>query len=141
MDSTLALVNDKNEVSYESPSDANLANVRNYVYRSANPNPVVVIAFVLIIIVLIHFIYTLYVKPSFSGKWTDGKDKFHIEHNLFTNSAVIHQLGRPNINALTYGPAIHTVSDKTRLGVMTITNKSKIITWLDGGVWTKITSA
>jgi hypothetical protein len=64
--------------------------IKNIIYESANPSPIIILLVVIIIVISLFLIYILFLKPSISGEWYDNKgNKWLINHNVLLNKASV----------------------------------------------------
>ncbi len=77
------------------------------VYQNANPNPVLIIALVLVTWFVIYVLYVIFIKPTLSGEWVDNKGNvWNIRHKKFSGEIFLDLVEIKNHNK----PAIKHVT-------------------------------
>jgi len=61
--------------------------LQKHIYNNANPDPHIIVAIVIAVLLALYVIYALFIKPCMSGEWADPSgNKWQIDHNNFTGN-------------------------------------------------------
>jgi hypothetical protein len=107
----------------------NILKVKDFVRKSENPNPFIMVFIVIIIIVVMYCIYVNVIKSYIGGKWIDDDDIYHkIIHNKWTDVVYIDSkykgVFKGNLLLL-------YIDNKMHMGIY-INNQ---IQWMNGDIW------
>jgi len=109
----------------------NMERVRNIIYRSENPHPIIIAIIILGAIFVFYIIYVCKFKNDYSGHWTDEKGNIYtIEHDKFRNTIVVND-GKHNKHGMIHGSVIIVYDD----GVTDMGVALGEIHWVDGTKW------
>ncbi len=119
----------KNGENQEIPiEELNVSNVKNIIHKNDNPHPVLITVIAFVLVMLIYYIYVVFIKVNFGGKWfIEEKEQKSviIHHNLWSDGVTIDNIGTGYIK----GGAIYVSNGK--MGVLYNNN----IYWTDKTVW------
>jgi hypothetical protein len=76
--------------------------IQQYVEKTNNPNPVLIVGIALVIIAVLWLLNILFVKKSMSGMWLYDKTEFLIDHDKFSNNIKISIPKMPNFKIQSY---------------------------------------
>ena len=107
----------------------NIANVKEVIKRSENPNPLVVVIIILATILAMYFMFVQFVKKSISGLWSDANGNINeITHNKWKDSIVLNH----NFNGFIKGHMVAIyINNSAKLGLW----MNDRINWIDGSTW------
>lgn len=110
--------------------DLNEQLVRRIVTKNEHPNPVIIMCYVVIILVIMYYIYVTLIKPSFSGRWYfDDKNYYKICHNKWSDTISVKMADETVMDGWVHGRAIYL--DDGKMGVL-LKNE---IHWNGGELW------
>lgn len=107
--------------------------LQKYIYDNANPNPVLLVGLIVLVLAVIYILYIYFVKPDATGEWRDtDNNKLNVSHSKFKGCLNITVNGTQKIKG---NVADNMVKVGNRIGLW---NYTDTIAFLDGSILRKV---
>ena len=129
--------NNVTTIPVESIASKNEEMVRRIVNKTDHPNPIMLMIYVSVVMIIIYYVYVTMIKQCYGGEWYSNNTKIYIKHNKWNDSIILYikdsYMGEDEIRGHVNGNAIYVKhEDGIHMGVL----KNKKIYWVGSDdVW------